>query len=114
MNAAIVSVFRSGCDMYMKKRGKTGRQSGKVSSSDEPTSKSHGGQNSAVNGLYKVSPVSLAKSVKNNAEISGMKNSHLRYCFSILTIFIVSCVENYLKKKLKGLFPRTDGSETYA
>jgi Xaa-Pro aminopeptidase len=89
VNAAIVSVFRSGCDRYMKKRGMAGRQTGKESSSDEPAIKSHGDQNSAVNGLYKVSPVTLAKSVKNKAEIRGMKNSHLRYCFSILMILIV-------------------------
>ena len=94
VNAAIVSVFRSGCDRYMKKREKTERQTGKESSSDEPTTKSHGVQNSAVNGLYKFSPVTLAKSVKNEAEIGGMKNSHLRYCFSILTNLLASCVEN--------------------
>uniref|UniRef100_A0ACD5X7F9 Uncharacterized protein n=1 Tax=Avena sativa TaxID=4498 RepID=A0ACD5X7F9_AVESA len=78
VNAAIVSVFRSGSDRYMKKRGKTGRQTGKEPSSVELPTKSHGVQNSTVNGLYKVSPVTLAKSVKNKAEISGMKNSHLR------------------------------------
>jgi Xaa-Pro aminopeptidase len=78
VNAAIVSVFRSGCARYLKKRGKTGRQTGKESSSDEPTTTSHGVQNSAVNGLYQVSPVTLAKSIKNEAETVGMKNSHLR------------------------------------
>ncbi|KQK20407.1 probable Xaa-Pro aminopeptidase P [Brachypodium distachyon] len=77
VNAAIASVFRSSCDRYRKKTGKTGRQIGKDTSSDELTSKSHV-QNGALNGLYKVSPVTLAKSIKNNAEIRGMKNSHLR------------------------------------
>ncbi|XP_037462240.1 aminopeptidase P2-like [Triticum dicoccoides] len=72
VNAAIVSVFRSGCDRYMGKRGKTGRQIGKKASSDDPR------QNMELNGLYKGSPVTLAKSVKNEAEIRGMKNSHLR------------------------------------
>jgi Xaa-Pro aminopeptidase len=69
----------------MEKRRKTGRQTGKESSSDKPTTRSHGVQNSAVNGLYQVSPVTLAKSIKNEAEIGGMRNSHLRYCFSVLT-----------------------------
>ncbi|VAH04446.1 unnamed protein product [Triticum turgidum subsp. durum] len=78
VNAAIVSVFRSGCDRYMRKRGKTGRQIGKEASSDDPTTKKRGVQNMELNGLYKASPVTLAKSVKNEAEIRGMKNSHLR------------------------------------
>lgn len=98
MNAAIVSVFRSGCDRYMKERGKTGRQIGKEAASDDPTIKKRGVQNMELNGLYKASPVTLAKSVKNEAEIRGMKNSHLRYCFSILTNLGFSCVENYSKK----------------
>uniref|UniRef100_A0A452YGM1 Creatinase N-terminal domain-containing protein n=1 Tax=Aegilops tauschii subsp. strangulata TaxID=200361 RepID=A0A452YGM1_AEGTS len=78
VNAAIVSVFRSGCDRYMRKRGKTERQIGKEASSDDPTTKKRGVQNMELNGLYKASPVTLAKSVKNESEIRGMKNSHLR------------------------------------
>lgn len=78
VNAAIVSVFRSSCDRYAKKVGKSGTQIKKEASSDEPTTRSPGVQNGSLNGLYKVSPVTLAKSVKNEAEIEGMKNSHLR------------------------------------
>lgn len=29
-------------------------------------------------GLYKVSPVTMAKAVKNRAEIEGLRNAHLR------------------------------------
>ncbi|KAJ3670224.1 hypothetical protein LUZ60_010548 [Juncus effusus] len=62
VNAAIVSVFRTACARYTNKlNNKTNNQS-----SYEPDI------------LYKVSPVTLAKAVKNNAEIDGMKNAHLR------------------------------------
>ncbi|KAL6639077.1 hypothetical protein ACP70R_022807 [Stipagrostis hirtigluma subsp. patula] len=79
VNAAIVSAFRSSCDRYMKKKGKTGGKNVlREASSDEPTSKGLVVENGALNVVYKVSPVTLAKSVKNEAEIEGMKNSHLR------------------------------------
>ncbi|KAL5198244.1 hypothetical protein ABZP36_001756 [Zizania latifolia] len=78
INSAIAHVFRSSCDRYVKKRGKTDRQIGKESSSDKPTTRSSGIQNGTLNVLYKASPVTLAKAVKNDAEIEGMKSSHLR------------------------------------
>uniref|UniRef100_A0A0D9WWP6 Aminopeptidase P N-terminal domain-containing protein n=1 Tax=Leersia perrieri TaxID=77586 RepID=A0A0D9WWP6_9ORYZ len=78
INAAIVNVFRSSCDRYGKKRGKAGRQFGKESFSGEQATRSSGVQNGTLNALYKVSPVTLAKAVKNKAEIEGMKSSHLR------------------------------------
>ncbi|KAL6839110.1 hypothetical protein ACP4OV_031164 [Aristida adscensionis] len=79
VNAAIVSAFRSSCDRYMKNKGKAGRKIElKEASSDEPTTTGSGVENGALNALYRVSPVTLAKSVKNEAEIEGMKKSHLR------------------------------------
>ncbi|CAL5079121.1 unnamed protein product [Urochloa decumbens] len=51
VNAAIVTAFKSSCPDV---------------------------ENGAVHAVYNVSPVTLAKSVKNEAEIEGMKNSHLR------------------------------------
>jgi Xaa-Pro aminopeptidase len=81
INAAIVNVFRSSCERYVKKRGKAGRQIGKESSQGDPATGSSGVQNGTVNALYKVSPATLAKAVKNEAEVEGMKSSHLRYRF---------------------------------
>uniref|UniRef100_A0A0E0HLY3 Aminopeptidase P N-terminal domain-containing protein n=1 Tax=Oryza nivara TaxID=4536 RepID=A0A0E0HLY3_ORYNI len=78
INAAIVNVFRSSCERYVKKRGKAGRQIGKESSQGDPATGSSGVQNGTVNALYKVSPATLAKAVKNEAEVEGMKSSHLR------------------------------------
>ncbi|RLN34885.1 uncharacterized protein C2845_PM03G23490 [Panicum miliaceum] len=74
LNAAIVTAFKSSCDKQMKKKGNAGKKVEKEASSDEPT----GVENGALNAVYNVSPVTLAKSVKNEAEIEGMKNSHLR------------------------------------
>ncbi|CAL5089281.1 unnamed protein product [Urochloa decumbens] len=51
VNAAIVTAFKSSCPDV---------------------------ENGALHAVYNVSPVTLAKSVKNEAEIEGMKNSHLR------------------------------------
>ncbi|TKW31076.1 hypothetical protein SEVIR_2G081300v4 [Setaria viridis] len=79
MNAAIVTAFISSCDRHMKKKGKSGKKVGeKEASSDKPTTRGPVVENGALNVVYNVSPVTLAKSVKNEAEIEGMKNSHLR------------------------------------
>ncbi|KAJ3705435.1 hypothetical protein LUZ61_009140 [Rhynchospora tenuis] len=64
VNAAIVSVFRSACKRY----------SMQLNNNSTNQSIHHGGPDA----LYQVSPVALAKAVKNNAEIEGMKNAHLR------------------------------------
>jgi len=80
VNAAIITAFKSSCDKHMKKKGKAGEKVEKEAYSDEPT----GVENGALNAVYNVSPVTLAKSVKNEAEIEGMKNSHLRYCLEEL------------------------------
>lgn len=79
MNAAIVTAFKSSCDRRMKKKGKVWKKVGeKEASLDKPTT-SPGVEDGALNAVFNVSPVTLAKSVKNEAEIEGMKNSHLRY-----------------------------------
>ncbi|OVA12581.1 Creatinase [Macleaya cordata] len=36
------------------------------------------GQTARPRGVYKVSPITIAKAVKNHAELEGMRNSHLR------------------------------------
>lgn len=80
VNAAIVTAFKSSYDRQMKKKGKLGKKVGeKEASSDEPTTRSLCVEDGELNAVFNVSPVTLAKSVKNEAEIEGMKNSHLRY-----------------------------------
>ncbi|WVZ62377.1 hypothetical protein U9M48_012135 [Paspalum notatum var. saurae] len=78
VNAAIVTAFKSSWNRHIKKKA-AGKQIGeKEASSDERTTRGPGVQSEALNAVYNVSPVTLAKSVKNEAEIEGMKNSHLR------------------------------------
>jgi Xaa-Pro aminopeptidase len=84
MNAAIITAFISSCDRHMKRKGKLGNKvEEKEVSSDTPINRSPGVENGAVNAVFNVSPVTLAKSIKNEAEIEGMKNSHLRYLKSL-------------------------------
>ncbi|KAK9054796.1 hypothetical protein SSX86_025875 [Deinandra increscens subsp. villosa] len=63
VNAAISSTYATACDKYFKKLGNKRK-----------------GQNlsGAPTTLCKSSPVSLAKAVKNHAELEGMRNCHLR------------------------------------
>lgn len=64
VNAAIVSTYATACDKYLESLG---------------SRKSKGrGLSGALSALCKSSPVSLAKAVKNDAELEGMLNSHLR------------------------------------
>ncbi|XP_071725503.1 aminopeptidase P2 [Rutidosis leptorrhynchoides] len=63
VNAAIASTYASACDKYLQSVG----------------SKSKGKNISGAPGaLCKSSPISLAKAVKNHAELEGMRDSHLR------------------------------------
>lgn len=65
VNAAIVNTFKSTSN-----------------NKKEHKSKSYGRSNGGVNGaaaVYRNSPISMAKALKNHAEIEGMRNSHLRY-----------------------------------
>jgi Xaa-Pro aminopeptidase len=79
VNAAIITAFKSSCDM--KKKGKAGEEVGeKEASSNDRITGDPSVHNGVISAVYNVSPVALAKSVKNDAEIEGMKNSHLRYC----------------------------------
>ncbi|CAM8928443.1 unnamed protein product [Rhodiola kirilowii] len=60
LNAAIVNTFKSACDRIKRKK--------------KPVSNGETGPDA----IYKPSPISLAKAVKNDAELDGMRCSHLR------------------------------------
>lgn len=66
INAAIVNTYRSACDKYFSERGH-----------QNETERSNG-ESSGPCAVYRSSPISLAKAVKNDAELEGMRNSHLR------------------------------------
>ncbi|CAD5174420.1 aminopeptidase P2 [Musa acuminata AAA Group] len=72
VNAAIVSIFKSACEKHNRKTRK-GEKKEVVASIKNQDIQAEG-----PFGLYKVSPVTMAKAVKNRAEIEGMHNSHLR------------------------------------
>lgn len=71
VNAAIVQTYNSACNKYF---GGNGNKKSKVRRNHDLK-----GQSKAPNGVYRMSPISLAKAVKNDAELEGMRNSHLRY-----------------------------------
>ncbi|KAF5746740.1 hypothetical protein HS088_TW06G00914 [Tripterygium wilfordii] len=67
VNAAIVDTYKSAFDRYL---GTIGHGTKTLNGSS--------GQSWVSMGVYKRSPISLAKAIKNPAEIEGMRNSHLR------------------------------------
>ncbi|XVF06089.1 hypothetical protein REPUB_Repub06bG0018200 [Reevesia pubescens] len=71
VNAAIVETYKSACDKYLMNHGNRGK--GKNKGYGESNGLSIG-----PSGVYMRSPISLAKALKNPAELEGMQNSHLR------------------------------------
>ncbi|KAL5986600.1 Aminopeptidase P2 [Asimina triloba] len=72
VSVAIVNAFKSACNRYLGRFG---------NKSENDTSWKHecaGAQTEGPAGVYKVSPITMAKAVKNHAEIEGMKHSHFR------------------------------------
>jgi Xaa-Pro aminopeptidase len=104
VNAAIVSAFKSSCGRYMKKKVKSVKKVEGKEKTPEPDGP--GSQNGELNAMYRVSPVTLAKAIKNEAEIEGMKNSHLRYYLKNSVNLCSSSVQTYLKRII------ADGTET--
>ncbi|KAG6750500.1 hypothetical protein POTOM_044996 [Populus tomentosa] len=69
VNAAIVNTYKSACDRHFE-----------IHASDRKGNLHNGSndQSWGPSGVYRASPISLAKAVKNSAELEGMHNSHLR------------------------------------
>ncbi|EHA8588643.1 Aminopeptidase P2 [Cocos nucifera] len=79
VNAAIVSRFKSACNKHLAKFEEKARD--KVNQETSPDMAPNKHQDTQIEGptaLYKLSPVTLAKAVKNKAEIDGMCSCHLR------------------------------------
>ncbi|KAL9253418.1 Aminopeptidase P2-like protein [Drosera capensis] len=71
VNAAIVNTFKTGWDKHLEK----------LSNKKKDVIGTHGvinGKISGPTGVYRSSPVAVAKAVKNQAEIDRMRSSHLR------------------------------------
>lgn len=64
LNVAIISTYKSACEKY--------------SSKPESKEKFTDGSSTKPSGIYMQSPISWSKAIKNDAELQGMKNSHLR------------------------------------
>ncbi|XP_052194624.1 aminopeptidase P2 isoform X11 [Diospyros lotus] len=74
VNAAIVNTYKSACERCY---GSLGNESNK----SKHNAKSYDGYNGQSGGpaaVYRPSPISMAKAVKNHAELEGMLNCHLR------------------------------------
>ncbi|XP_052194622.1 aminopeptidase P2 isoform X9 [Diospyros lotus] len=74
VNAAIVNTYKSACERCY---GSLGNESNK----SKHNTKSYDGYNGQSGGpaaVYRPSPISMAKAVKNHAELEGMLNCHLR------------------------------------
>lgn len=71
VNAAIVETFKSALDKYRTNHASKGKIKNKRY--DESNGLSEG-----PSGVYMRSPISLAKALKNPAELEGMQNCHLR------------------------------------
>ncbi|KAK6911546.1 Peptidase M24, C-terminal domain [Dillenia turbinata] len=69
VNAAIVNTFRSACDKRVGNLGIVKKNK---------TANGSSSQSGMAVGVYKPSPISLAKAVKNPTELEGMQNCHLR------------------------------------
>ncbi|KAH6826573.1 Metallopeptidase M24 family protein [Perilla frutescens var. hirtella] len=72
VSVAIVNTYKSACDKYSSIAGIVNKKN-KRTVVNGPGNKSFGPA-----AVYKSSPVSLGKAIKNEAELEGMRNSHLR------------------------------------
>ncbi|MED6181984.1 Aminopeptidase P2, variant 2 [Stylosanthes scabra] len=71
VNAAIVNAYKAACDRYSQNHEKK----------HKTRTQGFDGSNEQLNGpttLHRCSPVSLAKAIKNEQELEGMKSCHLR------------------------------------
>ncbi|EEF49835.1 xaa-pro aminopeptidase, putative [Ricinus communis] len=71
VNAAIVNTYKSACDRHLADFGSKNHSKNDKYNGSNCQSWGH-------TGVYRASPISLAKAVKNPAELEGMRNSHLR------------------------------------
>ncbi|KAK3200261.1 hypothetical protein Dsin_023676 [Dipteronia sinensis] len=71
VNAAIMHTYKSASDKYHGSSGNERKHKAKMYDDSN-------GQSRGPEGVYRASPISLAKALKNSAELEGMRNSHIR------------------------------------
>uniref|UniRef100_A0A2P2KSM9 Uncharacterized protein MANES_09G167500 n=1 Tax=Rhizophora mucronata TaxID=61149 RepID=A0A2P2KSM9_RHIMU len=76
VNAAIVNTYKSACDRFLEKLANKHDRMTEMSGT-------YNGSSLGLSGVYKSSPISMAKAVKNPSELEGMRNSHLRDAASL-------------------------------
>ncbi|WCJ43144.1 Aminopeptidase P2 [Euphorbia peplus] len=92
VNAAIVNTYRSACHRHLENLGNNNNSKAKIYDGSK-------GQPQGPSGVYKPSPISLAKALKNPAELEGMKSSHLRDAAALAQFW--AWLEDELKKDVK-------------
>ncbi|PKU88105.1 aminopeptidase P2 [Dendrobium catenatum] len=79
VNAAIVNLFNSASNRHLhRSENKVKGNIGRGTHLESTTQKDAPVQVNGHNTLFKISPISLSKALKNEAEIKGMRNAHLR------------------------------------
>ncbi|XP_057778182.1 aminopeptidase P2 [Salvia miltiorrhiza] len=111
VSIAIVNAFKSACDKYSGTSGNVDKN--KRTAANGPVNKSRG-----PTAVYKSSPISFAKAIKNEAELEGMRNSHLRDAAALAQFWVwleeeisngVTLTEVDVAEKLLEFRSRQDG-----
>ncbi|KAL5783684.1 hypothetical protein ACOSP7_008713 [Xanthoceras sorbifolium] len=71
VNAAIMQTYKLASDRYLGSVGNKRKHQAKIYDDSN-------GQSGGPAGVYRASPISMEKAVKNSAELEGMRNSHIR------------------------------------
>ncbi|KAB2597553.1 Xaa-Pro aminopeptidase P [Pyrus ussuriensis x Pyrus communis] len=89
LNAVIVNTFNSAYERYYESL-----ESKRKSKSDNSN-----GWSGAATGVYRVSPVSLAKAVENDPELEDMQSCHLRDATGLVQFWV--WMEEKINENLK-------------
>lgn len=92
VNAAIANTYKSACEKYTGSLGNKTKGESKIYDNSNV-------QSGRPTGVHRLSPISLAKAVKNHAELEGMQNSHLRDAAALAQFWV--WLEDEIHKDVK-------------
>lgn len=92
VNAAIANTYKSACEKYTGSLGNKTKGENKIYDNSNV-------QSGRPTGVHRLSPISLAKAVKNHAELEGMQNSHLRDAAALAQFWV--WLEDEIHKDVK-------------
>lgn len=92
VNAAIANTYKSACEKYTGSLGNKTKGKSKIYDYSNV-------QSGRPTGVHRLSPISLAKAVKNHAELEGMQNSHLRDAAALAQFWV--WLEDEIHKDVK-------------